>query len=273
MIIVRHTAALAGAALLAAAWPAPPARAAAVCEVRSGPATAALVELYTSEGCSSCPPADRQLRALRSRVPAGALVVPVGLHVTYWDGLGWRDPFAQPAFDARQRALLDQRRARVAYTPQFFVNGDELRDWQGMLTATIQRINARPAAASIALRTASATGPEAGVRLDVLARLADPHAAGELYVAVTESGLSSQVRRGENGGVTLHHDDTARFWLGPVAFSQGQAELHRTLALPPQWRREGLQAIAFVQDDDAHVLQAVDTAPCTTPIAHAGRHQ
>lgn len=273
MIIVRYTAALAGAALLAAAWPAPPARAAAVCEVRSGPATAALVELYTSEGCSSCPPADRQLRALRSQLPAGALVVPLGLHVTYWDGLGWHDPFAQPAFDARQRALLDQRRARVAYTPQFFVNGDELRDWQGMLATTIQRINARPAAASIALKTAPATGPEDGLRLDVLARLADPHAAGKLYVAVTESGLSSQVRRGENGGATLHHDDTARFWLGPVAFTRGQAELHRNLALPPQWRREGLQALAFVQDDDAHVLQAVDTATCTTPIAHAGRLQ
>lgn len=273
MFIPRYTAALAGAALLAAAWPGPPAHAAAACEVQSGPATAALVELYTSEGCSSCPPADRALGTLRSRLPANAIAIPVGLHVTYWDDLGWRDPFAQAAFDVRQRALLGQRRARVAYTPQFFVNGDELRDWQGELTAAIRRINAKPAAASIALKTSSIMSPGDSLRLDVQARLADPHAAGDLYVAITESGLSSQVTRGENGGVTLHHDATAQFWLGPVALKEGQVELHRNLILAPQWRRARLQALVFVQDENAHVLQAVDTAACTMPIAQAGRPQ
>jgi hypothetical protein len=213
------------------------------------------------------------LRTLRSQLPAGAVVVPVGLHVSYWDSLGWRDPFAQPAFDARQRALLDQRGSRVAYTPQFFVNGAELRDWQHALAATIGRVNARPAAASIALKTAPIANPGGGLRLDVRARLADPHTAGGLYVAISESGLASQVRRGENGGATLRHDDTARLWLGPIAFTQGQAELHRDVTLPPQWRREGLRALAFVQGDGAHILQAVDTAACATPIAQAGRPQ
>lgn len=273
MSIPSYTAAFASAALLAAVLPAPPARASDVCRVQSGPTTAALVELYTSEGCSSCPPADSQLRTLRSQLPASAVVVPVGLHVTYWDGLGWHDPFAQPAFDARQRALLDQRRLRVAFTPQFFVNGDELRDWQGMLNATIRRINTKPAAASIALTTTPIASPGGGLRLDVRAHLADPHAAGGLYVAITESGLASQVRRGENVGATLRHDDTARLWLGPVAFTQGQAELHRDVALPPQWRREGLRTLAFVQGDGAHILQAVDTATCAAPIAQAGRPQ
>jgi hypothetical protein len=273
MSIPRYPAAFASAALLAAVLSAPPARASDACQVQSGPATAALVELYTSEGCSSCPPADSQLRALRSQLPAGAAVVPVGLHVTYWDGLGWRDPFAQPAFDARQRALLDQRGLRVAYTPQFFVNGDELRDWKDVLTATIRRVNAKPATASITLKTAPITNPGGGLRLDVQAHLADPHAAGSLYVAITESGLASQVRRGENGGATLRHDDTARLWLGPVAFTLGQAELHRDLALPPQWRREGLRVLAFVQGDGAHVLQAVDTAACSIPITQARRPQ
>lgn len=272
MRISPYPAALGSAALLASALSAPLARATAACEVRSGPVTAALVELYTSEGCSSCPPADAQLRALRSQLPANALVVPLGLHVTYWDGLGWRDPFAQTGFDARQRALLDQRRLRVAYTPQFFVNGDELRDWQSVLTATIQRINARPAAASIALKTVPVASP-GGLRLDVQARLANPRMAGALYVAITESGLASQVARGENSGRTVHHDDTARLLLGPVAFTQGQAELHRDVVLPPQWRRQGLQALAFVQDEGAHVLQAVDTAACAAPLAQAGRPQ
>ncbi|TFW30726.1 DUF1223 domain-containing protein [Duganella callida] len=269
----RYPAAFASAVLLALVPPAPPAHAAAACEVQSGTSTAALVELYTSEGCSSCPPADSRLRALRSQLPANAVVVPLGLHVTYWDGLGWRDPFAQPAFDARQRALLDQRRLRVAYTPQFFVNGDELRDWQSGLPATIRRLNATPAAASIILKTASITRAGTGLRLDVQARLTDAQAAGDLYVAITESGLVSQVKRGENGGATLHHDDTVRLWLGPVAFTHGRAELHSDIALPPQWRGDGLRALAFVQDQRAHVLQAVDTSACVPPMAPTGSPQ
>jgi hypothetical protein len=259
--------------VFATAFPASASYASHACEVNSGPRTAALVELYTSEGCSSCPPADSQLRALRGQLPAGAVVVPVGLHVTYWDGLGWRDPFAQTAFDARQRALLDQRQARVAYTPQFFVNGDELRDWRGTLGATIRRVNARPAAATISLKATPITTPGADLRLDVRTGLAEPHPGAALYVAITESGLTSQVARGENGGATLHHGETARLWLGPVAFAQGQATLQRDVALPPQWRREGLHVLAFVQDAGAHVLQAVDTAACETPMTHAGSPQ
>jgi hypothetical protein len=268
MSATRLLAVLSGTALLAIILPAPATYAAAVCEVNSGPATAALVELYTSEGCSSCPPADRQLRALRSELPPEAAVVPVGLHVSYWDGLGWRDPFAQAMFDARQRALLDRRRLRVAYTPQFFVNGDELRDWQRAMASAIRRVNAQPAAASIKLVAASAA--HTGLRLDVLARTTDPHATGDLYVAITESSLQTQVLRGENGGASLRHDDTARLWFGPVALVHGQAELHRELIPSPTWRRERLRALAFVQDRDAHVLQAVDSAACKDGFADTG---
>ncbi|MGB9110695.1 MAG: DUF1223 domain-containing protein [Telluria sp.] len=268
MPATRHFAALFGTALLATILPAPASYATAVCEVNSAPTTAALVELYTSEGCSSCPPADRQLAALRSQLPPGAAVVPVGLHVSYWDGLGWRDPFAQTLFDARQRALLDRRRLRVAYTPQFFVNGAELRDWQDALAGAVRRANSLPAAASITLAATPTT--RTGLRLDVRARATDPRTNGDLYVAITEGGLETQVRRGENGGATLRHDDTARLWLGPIALVHGQAGLHRELVLPPDWRRERLRALAFVQDGDAHVLQAVDTAACKDGFADAG---
>lgn len=269
MPATRLIKAISGTALMATLLPAPASYATAVCQVNSGPTTAALVELYTSEGCSSCPSADRQLRVLRGQLPPGAAVVPVGLHVTYWNGLGWRDPFAQDLFDARQRALLERRRQRVVYTPQFFVNGDELRDWQGALAGAIRRVNALPAAASITLAAAPIT--HAGLRMDVSAHATDPLTNGNLYVAITEGGLETQVRRGENGGATLRHDDTARLLLGPVAFVHGQAELHRELILPPDWRRERLRALAFVQDGDAHVLQAVDTAACKDGFANAGR--
>lgn len=256
----RHPLQAAIAAALLAAGCAPASYAAAACQVNSGARTAALVELYTSEGCSSCPPADAQLRELRSRLDADALVVPLALHVTYWDGIGWKDPFAQPRFDQRQRGLLERRRQHVAYTPQFFVNGDELRDWRAALPDAVRRINAIPAPVAIALTTTALAGGR--LRVDASARAADARADATLYVALTESALVSRVLRGENGGATLRHDDTARLWFGPFALAHGQAAMRQTLTLPPDWRRTNLRALAFVQDADAHVLQAVEGAAC-----------
>lgn len=228
------------------------------CTVKSGVPTAALVELYTSEGCSSCPPADRAINALQG----GALVVPLALHVTYWNDIGWRDPFAQDKFDDRQRQLLDRQRLHVAYTPQFFVAGRELRGWSGGLADTIRAINARPAPVTITL----ASAPSArGMLVDATVQPAAStgHSAGALYVAVTESGLDSRVTRGENGGATLHHDAAARLLFGPVALVDGKAQLQQDVALPAGWRRDHLQAVAFVQEQGGPaILQALGTASC-----------
>lgn len=223
------------------------------CSVTSGAQTAALVELYTSEGCSSCPPADRALNGLHG------LVVPLALHVTYWDQIGWRDPFGQGQFDERQRALLDQQHLHTAYTPQFFVAGSELRGWSSKLAATIAATNARPAPVTLTLGSKpSATG----VALDVRA-VAAASRTGLLYLALTESGLDSHVLRGENGGATLHHDAAARVLFGPVPLVNGKAQLHQDVPVPAGWRRDHLQAVAFVQEQDgATILQALSTASC-----------
>lgn len=108
------------AILLACALFAPAAHA-ATCSAASGPSRARLLELYTSEGCSSCPPAERWL----SQLPPDSGVVPLAFHVDYWDRLGWRDPFAQAAFSRRQRA----RNSKLGwvYTPQVMLDGDDLR--------------------------------------------------------------------------------------------------------------------------------------------------
>ncbi|MFC5548026.1 DUF1223 domain-containing protein [Massilia aerilata] len=251
----------------ALALAAPASYAAAACQVNSGAATAALVELYTSEGCSSCPPADRRLAALRSRMDAGAAVVPLTLHVGYWDSLGWKDPFAQPLFDQRQRLLLQHGRRQVAYTPQFFVNGTEVRDWDAALPEAIRRTNAQPAPLKIVLKGSAAGGGM--LRLEASARAADPHTAGALYLVLTETGLVSKVARGENGGATLRHEDVARLWLGPFPLAGGAVQVQREVKLAPAWRRDRLQALAFVQDPGAGVLQAVDTAACKDGVAGA----
>ena len=109
---------------MASAAPAPGAQ----CKARSGAGTAALVELYTSQGCSSCPPADRWLSTLGGRF-AAERVVPLSLHVDYWDYLGWKDPYAKRRFSERQRKLSVLQRMALVYTPQVVVQGRDFRSW------------------------------------------------------------------------------------------------------------------------------------------------
>ena len=245
-------------AMSAAALPAP---AFAGCEAQSGPGTAALVELYTSEGCSSCPPADRQLSRLQQSLDASAVVVPLSLHVGYWDYIGWKDPFAQDSFAERQSWLTHANHQGVVYTPHFFVSGTELRGWQGSLRDEVRQLNAKPAGAQIKISadlaskdaltlTADATVHNAGDRVD-------------LYLAVAENGLVSKVARGENGGATLAHDHVVRAWIGPIPLAGGEARVRRQIDLPASWNRSQLEFVAFVEDArTGRVLQAVGAKQC-----------
>jgi hypothetical protein len=267
-------AAVAAALMIAAAHSAP-AQAAppAGCSASSGAHKAALVELYTSEGCSSCPGADKQLSQLRSAVDADARIVPIALHVPYWDNIGWKDPYAQAGFAERQRALVTANARRSVYTPQFFVSGSEARDWPGNIREQVRRVNMQNAALTLDVAVSPATGPAAlapasataprllTLRTSVQAR--QPQMAGsELYLALTESSLVSQVLRGENSGVTLHHDHVVRAWIGPVALPALAAgerfELSQTVPLLPGWQRDQLAVVAFAQlPKQGAVLQAL----------------
>ena len=225
----------------------------AACELASGAKTAALVELYTSEGCSSCPPADRQMKRLREALDPGAQAVPLALHVGYWDYIGWKDPYAQPPFAERQEWLVHANGQRTLYTPQFFVNGTELRAARTSLREAVRRLNATRAAADIRLSAAMA----ANEVLQVNAQATGP-AGSALYVALAESGLASKVARGENAGATLEHDHVVRQWIGPVRFAADGARVQRDIRLPAEWNRAHLELAAFVQDrNTGRVLQAL----------------
>ncbi len=227
----------------------------AACEVKSGPSIAALVELYTSEGCSSCPPADRQLGQLRQG--KGTTVVPLALHVGYWDDLGWRDPFAQDAFARRQRWLVQLGGRSTVYTPQFFVAGTDVRP--AAVDERIREVNAEPPQASILLKVRS----QGGDALAISASARSTVEAAALYVAVAENGLSSQVRAGENGGRRLRHDHVVRAWIGPLSLHGGSLELQRSVPLAKTWQSARLEVSAFVQDQHTgRVLQAVGAGQC-----------
>lgn len=231
------------------------------CDVRSGPTAAALVELYTSEGCSSCPPADRQLSHLTQALGAGAAVVPLSLHVDYWDDLGWKDPYARARFDQRQNELVRQSGHQTVYTPQFFVAGRELRGWQSALADRVREVNGRPAGAALRVEARPVRGDGLDIRVSAVA--ANPSA--QLYVAVTENGLVSPVTRGENRGVTLSHDHVVRALYGPLGFAAGRSEFAREVPLTGI-NSGHVEVAAFVANESTgEVLQALAASGCGLP--------
>ncbi len=213
-------------------------------KISSGSETAPLVELYTSEGCSSCPPAERWLSS--AKLP-GAVVL--ALHVDYWDSLGWPDRFAQPRFTARQQERADKQPSHSVYTPELFVAGREVRD-RGAIEEILRRARATPARAQLTL----ALAPPDGSGHRALTVEAHGPARAALYVAVFENGLDVDVRAGENRGERLHHDFVARTFEGPIALDEkGAALLQRNIILP---HTGGVAA--FVEDRaTGEVLQAL----------------
>src|SRR5215831_7062322 len=196
-----------------------------------GPQTVALLELYTSEGCNSCPPADVLVSSLAAQGLTLDHVVSLGLHVDYWDALGWPDRFAQAIFTQRQREIAARHRTRTVYTPQLVLHGRALSTW-GALAAEVQRINNTPARADLSL-DATTQAPNA---LAVVAQAVVPEAVArphtQMYLALYENRLTSAVTAGENAGHTLRHDYVVRQWFGPLEVdTQGVVRLQRTLSL------------------------------------------
>lgn len=231
------------------------------CSKQSPAHTVALLELYTSEGCSSCPPADRALGALQKAASADQ-VVPLALHVDYWDTLGWTDRFARSDFTRRQRWLADLAGSRTVYTPEMFIGGQELRNWSGGLPAAINGINRRAARASIGINLGRVSGGKLPVEIKTRTMPGD-----RLFVALYENGLSSQVKAGENSGAVLKHEFVVRDWIGPIALptdALGVAALTRMLSVPPSSAPGRLGVAAFVQSDAGEVLQAVALPLCGT---------
>ena len=180
------------------------------CAAQSGPTRANVIELYTSEGCSSCPPADKWLSSLKaSGADKGALngtvngtangAVLQAFHVGYWDYIGWVDRFASPAYTTRQRQQAALGGQSSIYTPQAVLNGRDWRDW-GRLPASNE-----PAGASISLRQVADDQFEA-----MVTPTAGAASTWSAYWTVTEHGHSSKVKSGENAGEFLQHDFVVR---------------------------------------------------------------
>ena len=232
------------------------------CSAESGRQTVALVELYTSEGCDSCPPADRWLSssfpADDSRAGAAGAIA-IAFHVDYWDRLGWKDRFASPDWTRRQYDSARAARSDLVYTPQVLLQGRDLRDWHSEKrgAGTIAAVARLPARADIGLEVT----PQPGA-LAVRATARVPNAANRkgaaLFVALTEGGLVSEVKAGENAGKRFSHDHVVRALRGDIAIGPS-GEGAATVVLPLPAEAGNIRSVvAFVQNvETGDVLQAL----------------
>ena len=183
------------------------------CSALSGPTVTPVIELFTSEGCSSCPPADKWASTFRDKSNQGAAVVQA-FHVGYWDYIGWVDRFAAPAYTNRQRDIVMREGLRSAYTPMAVLNGKHLPSWfkvaSGSPDAVVRAANKEPARARIELQQLGTDQFEASVTpLQPTSAWATP-AAWSAYWTVTENDHDSKIQAGENKGEFLKHDFVVR---------------------------------------------------------------
>jgi hypothetical protein len=211
--------------------------------------TLVLAELFTSEGCNSCPPADRILEVLSKEQPVdGVYVVAMSEHVTYWDHQGWKDPFGSQRFTERQNMYGDRLRLSGVYTPQLVIDGTV--ELIGSDTAKLQRALADAAAkpkprlvVEAALTANGAvSGTVSGPGLE-----AGPDEGAELLWAVTEDNLVVDVKRGENAKRTLRHSGVVRTLVARKIDRETASAASAVIPLQPEWKREHLRLVAFVQ--------------------------
>jgi hypothetical protein len=224
--------------------------------------TPVVVELFTSEGCSSCPPADALLAKLDTQQPVpGVQIIALEEHVDYWDQLGWRDPFSSAEWTDRQRSYAQVLRSGSVYTPQMIVNGST--EFVGSRARQGSQAIEEAARQRTTLLDISATAVPNKRVAEITVKVlqlegAKPDDQPEVWLAVTETGLHSEVAGGENAGEDLHHAAVVRKLqrLGSAATKPKAAPASATMpvfagvkvSLDSGWKRENLRVVAFVQE-------------------------
>jgi hypothetical protein len=234
----------------------------AACRNETGPRRTALLELYTSEGCDSCPPADAWLASLK---PTDA-AVPLAWHVDYWDRLGWTDRFARADATARQRAQVQAQGDKVVYTPQLLASSQTVR-WadEARVAARIRQVNAQPSPVWMAIGRGMAINGYVGVELVVQATDkagAASNAAtkgAQAWVALVEDGLESKPTAGENKGAVLRHDHVVREVIGPLKVTRERLAHVHALSIPADADVDRIRMVGWVEAANGEVLGAVAT--------------
>jgi hypothetical protein len=205
--------------------------------------TPVVIELFTSEGCSSCPPADALLVDLgRKSPPSGVKLILMGEHVDYWNYIGWTDRFSSASFSDRQSSYAKHLHLATVYTPQMVIDGHQelVGNDATEVYRDISKAAAEPKPAKVSLRWEPAQKLHIAVQAP----------AGErpkVLLAITEDGLSTAVGRGENGGRTLHHAAVVRQLKELGTATNGQFETSVDVAVRSDWNPAKLKVVVLVQ--------------------------
>jgi hypothetical protein len=233
---------------------------AAQCTAASGERRVPLLELYTSEGCDSCPPADRWLSGLPGRGFNPDRVVALAFHVDYWNYIGWVDPYSQSRYSERQRQAAARNQSRFVYTPQFMVNGKDYRrgTWRDDFGEKVAAVNREKPHADLRLAL-NVSADALAVSGSAMIAGAAERAQAQAWFALYENNLASNVTAGENRGKRLAHDFVVRDIVGPLAVdAQGRVALEHRFKLDSRWKPKDLGVAAFVQNArSGDVLQAL----------------
>lgn len=214
--------------------------------------TPVVVELFTSEGCSSCPPADDLLAKLAEQPIGAADIIVLSEHVDYWDHLGWKDPFSSNLFSARQQGYGDRFHLQSVYTPQMVVDGvAQLNgsDSEEAKHAIWQQVQIPKASVSVSpLRGSEASAPMVNVHVDGLLGVKVDQA--DVLLAVTEGDLRNSVASGENSGRSLKHTGVVRSLtrIAVIDARKGAYSADLAVTLAPSWKRQNVRVVILVQD-------------------------
>lgn len=223
---------------------------------RAAAPTPVIVELFTSEGCIDCPPADTLLDKLAATPPmAGAEIIALGEHVDYWDRLGWKDRFSSAALTNRQQVYQTRFATESIYTPQMVVDGRA--EFVGSDAGAARKALERALTAPHGVVSIDADGGRIGVTVSELPPFAKGDRA-DIILAVTESGLTTDVKRGENHGRVLKHAPVVRYLatIGMIAAGSTGGSATAALAFDAGWQRDRLALVAFVQERRGRTILA-----------------
>jgi hypothetical protein len=225
-------------------------------------ATPVLVELFTSEGCSSCPPADALLSRLGKTQPVpGARIIVLEEHVDYWDNLGWKDPFSSAAATARQSEYGQAFGGEQVYTPQMVVDGHA--EFVGSSESNALRaIRDASHAAKPAIQLDWGKDDTLSIHIESLTNSA-PRQNTQLFLAVAEDLLHSDVKHGENSGRALEHNGVVRHLLPLAKIPAAGTAFSTTVPVDAarEWNRSNLHAVVFVQNPRTRQVLAAASIP------------
>lgn len=218
-----------------------------------------LVELYTSEGCSSCPPADQALAFLEKEQPfMQAEIITLALHVDYWNNLGWKDEYSSPLYSQRQSVYAQRLKLDSTYTPQMIVDGQTQFVGSNLSEAGKAIIEAA--------KSAKANIETEFINVDTLKiKISDvpKHGDSTVFLAIAEDNLASNVKRGENAGKIMEHVSVVRE-LKPLAKIEANSNVYEQVTavnLQPEWKPENIKYIVFVQENESRKILGIGKAP------------